>query len=109
MNAAAASLLDRVEQGVSAAEPGPGILDRLRSAVPGTERKTQRVQLELPPRSMERLSKLKESTEAASYAEVIRNAIRLYEAMVSEASAGREFYIKDKSGTITPYKVFLEP
>lgn len=72
------------------------------------DRASHRLQLELPPRSMERLVKLKENTEAASHAEVIRNAIRLYEAMVSEAKAGREFFIKDPSGTIMPYKVFLE-
>lgn len=43
---------------------------------------------------MERLQRLKERTEAASYAEVIRNALRLYEAMVAEAEQGREFAIK---------------
>ena len=44
------------------------------------ERSTTRVQLEMPPQAMERLQKLKDRTEAASYAEVIRNALRLYEA-----------------------------
>ena len=38
------------------------------------ERSTTRVQLEMPPQAMERLQRLKEKTEAASYAEVIRNA-----------------------------------
>ena len=31
----------------------------------------------MPPQAMERLQKLKDRTEAASYAEVIRNALRL--------------------------------
>ncbi|HEY0282201.1 MAG TPA: ribbon-helix-helix protein, CopG family, partial [Rhizomicrobium sp.] len=43
-------------------------------------RATTRVQLEMPPQAMERLQKLKDRTEAASYAEVIRNALRLFEA-----------------------------
>ena len=43
------------------------------------ERATTRVQLEMPPQAMVRLQKLKERTEAASYAEVIRNALRLFE------------------------------
>ena len=79
---------------------------RLGTALSG--KKTHRLQIELPPRSMERLIRLKEVTESASHAEVIRNAIRLYEAMVKEAKAGREFLVKDPSGTIIPYKVFLE-
>ena len=41
-------------------------------------RSTTRVQLEMPPQAMERLQRLKDRTEAASYAEVIRNALRLY-------------------------------
>ncbi|HEY4125399.1 MAG TPA: ribbon-helix-helix protein, CopG family, partial [Rhizomicrobium sp.] len=50
----------------------------------GNQRTTTRVQLEMPPQAMERLTRLKEKTEAASYAEVIRNALRLYEALVDE-------------------------
>ena len=50
------------------------------------ERTTTRVQLEMPPQAMERLQNLKDRTEAASYAEVIRNALRLFEALVDMAS-----------------------
>ena len=48
--------------------------------------------------AMERLQRLKDRTEAASYAEVIRNALRLYEALVAEAEQGREFAIKTPDG-----------
>ena len=72
------------------------------------ERKSHRLQIDLPPRSAERLAKLKETTEAASHAEVIRNAIRLYEAMVHEVQAGRQFLVKEPSGTIVPFNVFLD-
>jgi hypothetical protein len=43
---------------------------------------------------MERLKALKDKTEAASYAEVIKNALRLYEALIGEAEAGQEVLIK---------------
>jgi hypothetical protein len=68
--------------------------------------KTTRVQLELPETSMGRLSSLKDVTEAMSYAEVIKNALRLYEAVIEEAQKGGEFFIKRKDGTSVPYLVF---
>lgn len=71
------------------------------------DRDTTRVQLELPPQAMERLQQLKEKTEAASYAEVIRNALRLYEALIQEAERGAEFQVKEPDGTAVPYRIFL--
>jgi Arc/MetJ-type ribon-helix-helix transcriptional regulator len=70
-------------------------------------RATTRVQLELPPPAMERLQRLKDKTEAASYAEVIRNALRLYESLIGEAERGTEFAVRAADGTITPYRIFL--
>jgi len=72
-----------------------------------TERDTTRVQLELPPQAMERLQQLKDKTEAASYAEVIRNALRLYEALIQEADRGAEFQVKGPDGVAVPYRIFL--
>lgn len=78
---------------------------------PGTaaeaERTTTRVQLEMPPQAMERLQRLKDKTEAASYAEVLRNALRLYEALITEAERGAELSVRSPDGTVTPYKVFV--
>ena len=71
------------------------------------ERATTRVQLELPPQAMERLQRLKERTEAASYAEVIRNALRVFEALVDEHAKGSEFSLKSASGETAAYKIFL--
>jgi len=71
------------------------------------ERTTTRVQLEMPPQAMERLQRLKEKTEAASYAEVIRNALRVFEALLQEHEAGAEFTLKRPSGETVAYKVFL--
>lgn len=66
-----------------------------------------RVQFDLPPRSMDRLNALKVKTEAASYAEVMKNALRLYEALIEETESGKEFLVRGKDGTVTPYRLFL--
>jgi Arc/MetJ-type ribon-helix-helix transcriptional regulator len=71
------------------------------------DRATTRVQLEMPPQAMVRLQKMKERTEAASYAEVIRNALRLYEALVEEHEKGAEFSLKRADGEIVQYKIFV--
>ena len=71
------------------------------------DRGTTRVQLEMPPQAMERLQKLKDRIEAASYAEVIRNALRLFEALVDEHEKGAEFSLKRADGEIVQYKIFV--
>lgn len=71
------------------------------------ERTTTRVQLEMPPQAMERLQRLKEHTEAASYAEVIRNALRLFEALIDEHEKGAEFSLKRADGETVAYKIFV--
>ena len=71
------------------------------------ERATTRVQLEMPPQAMVRLQKMKERTEAASYAEVIRNALRLFEALVDEHEKGSEFSLKRADGSVVEYKIFV--
>ncbi len=71
------------------------------------ERSTTREQLEMPPQAMERLQRLKEKTEAASYAEVIRNALRVFEALVQEHEQGSEFSLKRASGDTVAYRIFI--
>jgi len=66
-----------------------------------------RVQFDLPPKSMERLNALKFKTEASSYAEVLKNALRLYEALIQETESGNEFLIRGPNGSLTPYRMFL--
>ena len=73
----------------------------------GGERTTTRVQLEMPPQAMERLQRLKDKTEAASYAEVIRNALRVFEALVTEHEGGAEFFLKRPTGESVAYKIFV--
>jgi hypothetical protein len=66
----------------------------------------RRVQLDLPPRAFDRLQQLKSETEASTYAEVIRNALKLYAAAIEIEKAGKEFMVKNKDGTIYPLLIF---
>lgn len=66
----------------------------------------RRVQLDLPPRAFERLNVLKSETEAATYAEVIKNALKLYAAMIDLEREGNDFMMKRKDGTIVPLLLF---
>jgi hypothetical protein len=65
----------------------------------------QRLQLELPQRSFDRLNSLKEKTEAASYSEVLKNALRLYESVITQYEGGRRLYVKNADGVLTEYEV----
>ncbi len=65
----------------------------------------KRIQVDLPPRSLDRLKRLQSLTEAASYAEVVKNALRLYEAVVEEVENGNDLLIK-RGDSISPYPVF---
>lgn len=66
-----------------------------------------RVQFDLPPRSMDRLNVLKLKTEASSYAEVVKSALRLYEALIEESENGKQLFVRDENGTMSPYRLFL--
>lgn len=70
-----------------------------------SEGASRRIQMDMPPRSVERLKHLQEVTEAASYAEVMKNALRLYEALIEEVEAGNEIMVKRGSET-APLLIF---
>lgn len=66
----------------------------------------KRVQLDLPEKSLGRLQELKLKTEATSYAEVMKNALRLYEAIIEETDAGSSFLVRTSKGEIKEYVIF---
>jgi hypothetical protein len=57
---------------------------------------TTRVQFEMQPKSIDRLKALRDRTEAASYAEVVRRALQLFEFVVEEADKGSELSIRSE-------------
>jgi len=66
-----------------------------------------RVQFDLPARSMSLLTELKEKTDASSYAEVFKNALKLYDGLVTEVERGGEFLLRSPDGTVSSFKIFF--
>lgn len=66
----------------------------------------KRIQMDLPEKSLARLQELKSKTEASSYAEVIKNALRLYDAVIAESEAGNSFMVRTPAGEVKEYVVF---
>jgi hypothetical protein len=66
-----------------------------------------RVQLDLTPRAMALLTELKTKTDAATYAEVFKNAMKLYDGIISEVERGSQFLIRDKDGKVSEFRMFL--
>lgn len=67
----------------------------------------KRVQLDLSEQSMERLLALKQKTDSASYAEVVRNALKVYETLIQKKEYGNTFLLRDKEGKTIDYDIFL--
>jgi hypothetical protein len=76
------------------------------SATADTKSQTTRVQLELPQKDFERLSRLKEINAASSYAEVLKEALRLYEFLIDCEERNTKFYIKEEDEELTRIKLF---
>jgi hypothetical protein len=68
--------------------------------------KTTRLNLVIPQRTADRLDHLREKTEATTNVEVVKNALRLYEALIEDAIGGKELLSRDKEGNLTTYKLF---
>ncbi|MCH9012627.1 MAG: hypothetical protein IIA68_06155 [Proteobacteria bacterium] len=68
--------------------------------------KKERVHVTMGVRSRELLDDLAEITEC-SYADVFRNSLRLYAAVIAETEKGNEFIVKDQNGNLTAYKIFI--
>jgi hypothetical protein len=65
-----------------------------------------RINLGLSPRAAARLLMLRQKTDASTNAEVLRNALRLYDALIEEVEKGNEFLIRQTNGEITSYRLF---
>jgi hypothetical protein len=65
----------------------------------GTQEKV-RVQFEFTPEALARLEALKLVTDASTRAEVVRNALRLYEWFVNQAKADNTIMSVDEGGRV---------
>lgn len=72
-------------------------------------KKKTRVQFELPEASMERLKRLKDRTEAASYADVTKSAFLLMEHLMTLHDEGKTLTAVDKKTGETQELLLLVP
>lgn len=68
--------------------------------------KKVRVQIDLAPQSFDRLKRLKNVTEASSYTDVLKDALRLYEFIIETDQKGSTLKVVDESGRESDLKVF---
>ncbi|HHF8267393.1 TPA: hypothetical protein ACPT6S_005801 [Klebsiella pneumoniae] len=61
----------------------------------------KRLQIDISEQSFERLKRIKESSDASSYAEVTNKAYRVYEFFVDAINEGKEIKLIDKDGNET--------
>lgn len=70
----------------------------------------KKIQFEFSPEAMRRLSDLKTQVDASTWAEVVRNALKVYEWMVNEVHPEYTLEIQDEQGKVVfriPAKVLL--
>ncbi len=65
------------------------------------------MQLDLTPRAMTMLTDLKEKMQAATYAEVIKAALKLQDGPITDVERGSEFLARDKKGRVSEFRMFL--
>jgi hypothetical protein len=83
---------------------------RLKTPMPVEKResvKKTRVQFDLSPRALAVLDRLKIKTESTTYAEVICNALKLYDGLITETERDSTVMVRNKDGQIAEYKIFL--
>ena len=69
------------------------------------EHTKQRIQFDFSAEALQRLEDLKEKTDAATKAEVVRNALKLYEWFVTQVDPKSIVEIKDEKEEKILYKV----
>lgn len=74
--------------------------------VESTKKTTRRVQMELGEEDFRRLLALKEVNAAKNYSDVLKEALRLYDFILSEEFQGSKFYTKEKDGELVRIRIF---
>lgn len=66
----------------------------------------KRIQLDFGLDSASRLDRLKELTEASSYAEVVKNALSIYEGIIQEGGHRARLVVQKEDGTTVLVRLF---
>jgi len=73
----------------------------------GESKQRHRIQFDFSANMMERLDRLKQSVDASSYAEVVRDAIRVYEWFLEQRKDGNRFLLLKKDGRLKEVELIL--
>lgn len=73
---------------------------------PKATTETKHLQIDVGQRTFDRLQRLKEVTESARYADVITDALRIYDAVVTDVLNGYQV-IARKGDDVVRYKVLI--
>ena len=72
-------------------------------------KKATRVQVDMPAQSMNRLKRLKDLSEAATYAEVLKTGLKAYERILMLQAGGGQLVYKQEDGTEMPVMEDFRP
>lgn len=72
-----------------------------------TKPERTRVQIDLAPQSHDRLKRLKDVTEASSYTDVLKDALRIYEFLIEADERGERIILLDKNDNRTDVRLFI--
>jgi hypothetical protein len=79
--------------------------DRTKTEDRRTEPK--RIQFEFSADAVERMNRMREQTDASSYAELVRNALRVYEWFIQQEKGGYDIGLVKDETLVKTIKLFL--
>lgn len=68
-----------------------------------------KIQLDLPPKSAERLLKFKNYMECGTYAEAVRHLLRMSDELISLRESGHEIVARSEDGSSFPVFIMIKP
>jgi predicted DNA-binding protein len=72
-----------------------------------SSKKNTRIQFELSEEAYARLNYLKKRTDATSYSEVCKKALRINAALLRRVEEGGRFFMKDEHGNLTELAILV--
>jgi hypothetical protein len=79
------------------------VVKTLHAKIPAKD--TVRFQVVLTKDALDQIDDLKTRTGVVTRAAVLRNALRLYDALLEEGERGHDILIRDKTGELMKYKI----
>jgi hypothetical protein len=68
---------------------------------------SKRIQFEFSPEALDRLNRMRELTETSSYAELVRDSLRVYEWIIQQDKAGYDIGLIKGDTLVKTVKLFL--